>query len=1385
MARHLLAFGTELYQKGWDRLEQVPAELDAIVRLFTDFGYTEQLTELRHDPETEPLRIGLETWVRDEARSPDDIVVVYYTGHGFTEGGVHYLATASTPVHSAVTALRSDDFVVMLGTSSPLRRVLVILDVCHAEAGARDATDLAQRVAAFRTKPRPGEGFWVLAVSRTQEEAQQGAFACALSDAVAELKGGTGNSQEYLDLLSLIGLVNKRLPARQQAGYMPAYMETGVPPFLPNRDFSPEALSGEDLEAAARGLHVRELEPHWDPKSRGVDVARQAGSYFTGRNAAVDAVLTWLENPGEHPACVVTGQPGAGKSAVLGHILFLAHPGLREDGGAPAASGPLSGALLARGKTHVAVREELASDLAVVARDGRELGEALARRGEDVTLLIDALDEADGTEALIQEVLGPLIVAAEGRVRLLLGTRRDALANLPFDYRLIDLDSPAFYRREDIADYVTAILLDRSSKSPYRDAPDAAHAAAKLVADRAKGSFLIARVAARTLVRSARPLSDAEIAAASRVWNEVGRAFDHDLARYAEDERRVRDLLLPLAFARGAGLPWETLWAPLASALSDSAYDDEDVRWLHAHAGAYVVEATYEAGTVYRLVHQELAKHLRTDVDERDAENRIVDTLLEHVPTARSGRRNWFATHPYLRRHLPRHAALAGRLDELLEDPGFLVAAEPLALTRAALEATTERGAAAAAVHRLAIEQLAGRSWPERTAALALAARLRDATWLADAADALLPDLPWRALWADWQGHDPHQVLTRMPAAVSALAGFWSREGRPLVAAADLAGTLRVIDVEHPHVVAALALGASVWCLGVADVDGHRLLLAGTFDGRLHVIRTDRWQASVLQAHDNAVAAVTAGVLDGGPVVVTGESGLGGGAALRLWAPRGPDAADWTALTPAMTAFGGSVRRLHMVELDGRTVIVAAGDPLDDPEEAGGMVRLIDPRTGERVDSLDITGVRVGSIATDLDATGTLVTRTYMRGLDDRLSLWDLPTRTETAVSGCAHASGMSVARAVVAGRAVIAVPSGQAFELRDAQTLEPLSGWRPVMVPGVRVLCGAPDGRHLVTGGEDGAVRLWDLGWRQTTAGAGVRGRGPRLVATARPEREPLAVTTGPDAHEVRGLRDGRRRCLLPAGRVDAIAAAGNHVFLARSDDVHKHTLDGVERAVFRLGDPPHGVQVQVVGRGAVQAMAAGNESLLAVSCWDFTVRLIDGDTGEPVGPPLRQGFYDDKVMYGLAFAAVQGRPALIAGGASGDLIAWTLDDRSRSELPGGSNGYIHALAVARGSAGDVLFRGGDDGRLVAVDLSSLTVTPRERAHQGDVTAVCVSGAQVVTGGDDGFLRVWDLTLEPQAEIALDAEVTGLAAGDGIVLAGTMAGVVAIDLHPAPAVLR
>jgi hypothetical protein len=100
----------------------------------------------------------------------------------------------------------------------------------------------------------------------------------------------------------------------------------------------------------------------------------------------------------------------------------------------------------------------------------------------------------------------------------------------------------------------------------------------------------------------------------------------------AATPQRARGLLTPLAFALGAGLPWEDLWAALASELAATAYTDEDLVWLRRTAGSYVVEAAEAGGSVYRLYHEALAEHLRHGHDPGRVHAATAGFLTAHTP---------------------------------------------------------------------------------------------------------------------------------------------------------------------------------------------------------------------------------------------------------------------------------------------------------------------------------------------------------------------------------------------------------------------------------------------------------------------------------------------------------------------------------------------------------------------------------------------------------------------------------------------------------------------------------------------------------------------------------------------------------------------------------
>ena len=113
------------------------------------------------------------------------------------------------------------------------------------------------------------------------------------------------------------------------------------------------------------------------------------------------------------------------------------------------------------------------------------------------------------------------------------------------------------------------------------------------VADAAGRSFLVALITARSLALTPELVDPTDPDWRRRLPATAADAMREDLNRRLADQAdRARDLLLPLAYAHGSGLPWEDIWPSLARALSNQPYTSDDLEWLVDHAGYYVTEAT-------------------------------------------------------------------------------------------------------------------------------------------------------------------------------------------------------------------------------------------------------------------------------------------------------------------------------------------------------------------------------------------------------------------------------------------------------------------------------------------------------------------------------------------------------------------------------------------------------------------------------------------------------------------------------------------------------------------------------------------------------------------------------------------------------------------------
>jgi hypothetical protein len=877
--RFLIATAVTRYPKepAWDRPELAGARTAVIGLFASTFGY-QHVSDLGLDPTREQLTGELRGFCRAPERTADDLVVVYVAGHGEVledTGFEHVLLTSDTDPGDVHDALLTVDLARKMLADTRVRRVLLLLDTCYSGQGGNDA--LATALSRFTRAwgKQAGSGFVVVTSAQPSQQAEAGAFPSLLSRAVHR-QSTAGHAPPALDLGVLVQAMNddETRPGHQRIGWATVGLTGQIPAFLPNPRYD-KRLNGVDL-------YVQQI-AEWEAQAGRREVeyrkrflARAMGSHglagdwwFTGRHQALTEIARWLAAPApDVPALVVTAGPGSGKTAVLGLVASLADPERRRtvpvtalglpDGVLP-PPGSIDVTLYAGGLTTAEVLAGMAAAAQVTAATPGELAAGLAGRPRPFTALVDALDEAADPQDLVTRLLRPLLERGAGTVRLLLGTRPHLLGLLPASARQIRLD-------EDYADpaalraYTIRGLLDAAPGSRYLQAdPALVRAVAGQVAAAAGSSFLVARITSRTLAEDPRIPDPADTAWRKALPRVPGEAIRQDLDRLGADAQRARDLLRPLAYAEGQGLPWEDIWAALASRISGRSYTDEDILWLRKRAGSYIVEAADAGRSAYKLYHQAIAEHLREDTTDTDVHRAFVQVLTSRVPRAADGTRDWDRAHPYTLRNLATHAAAAGLIDGLVADMNYLTRAAPDTLLPALHAATSDDARLTGAIYRASAHIHRHLDPRARRQLLAVdAARYHAPTQL----NAARAGLEWQPRWATGSQVTTalHTTLTGHTSAVAAVA-CTTVGGRPVAVTGSLDGTVRVWDLAAGQLTATLTghtghTGA-VGAVACTTVDGRPVAVTGSRDHTVRVWDLAAGQlTATLTGHTSAVAAV-------------------------------------------------------------------------------------------------------------------------------------------------------------------------------------------------------------------------------------------------------------------------------------------------------------------------------------------------------------------------------------------------------------------------------------------------------------------------------------------------------------------------------------------------
>lgn len=1342
-------------------------------------GY-QQIDGLGLNPTREELRTGVRDFFRSPSIGANDLIAVYHSGHAEPGENELLLWTAdSDPEDPHGTMLPVSELMRGLIAGTRVERLLLMLDTCHAGQGALDALPRALRAFEAVGDRRDRPSLFVVTATRARGKSRPGAFASAFERAVESAATG-GSRPEALALDAVLKIVDRdtEKPAWQHVRWHAVNVPGGIPPFLRNprhESISTRIAKISRRQVTERRLREQELTEHFLTKARGAQISDDVAWRFIGRENVFRDITTWLTDDfPDSRARVVTGDPGSGKSAVLGRLYLLSLP---ERAGSVALRPGTKPTVPARGSIRVAIhaRNKTANQvlnalLAAAETSGDSLDDFI--RGlsdEPFAAIIDALDEAVDPSSLISELVRPLLdICANTGLRLLLGTRRHLLRDLGSRVATLDLDAE-YEDRKAVRDYVEALLMEAGAGSAQDS--DRVSKTASAIAEAAGRSFLVASIATQMVMGSDAPADPDDPQWRNSLPRHAADAMREDLeVRLKTDAQKARDLLLPLAYARGAGLPWEDIWAPLATLLSGRSYTDDDLLWLLQSAGSYVSEDLDDGRSVYRLHHAALAAYLRDGRETTSADDEFTAFFLDQVPRDREGDLDWERAHPYALRHLPEHAAAAHRLDEIVTDPRFLVTVDPEGLLPVLHTIERERGRQASHVYQLTADRLDSVNPEDAATALTVTASLARTRWLANAIVRQYPvlfDVPW----AHWYSASTHRRITGHAGPVMSVA-LRRFEGRTIAVTCGDDGTVRSWDVERGVPYGDVLVGHTGWVMSVAFSDSPDRLIAisGSSDGTIR-----RWDVIGGKQIGRSISSDAGWVMavacekSGSRNIVAGAYMDG---TVRLWdAERG---------TPIGEPFAGHEGRVTGVDLrwvNDRLVLATGG--------FDGTVRrwdvIANTAIGQPLVGHDggVNAVRFGTF------NGRVII--VSSSSDDTVRCWDFASGTPMGEAMVGHSDRVN---AVAVGRAdgtpIIVTGSDDGTVRRwslDSQdeAAPALTGHRE---PVNGVALGLVNGREAaVTTGDDGMVRCWDLA-EGTPIGDPLDGHsgGVNVIARAELDDRPIVVSGSDDGTVRLWDLDSGDPCGDPisghAGPVMALAIAepnDSPVLVSGGSDGTLRVVDLSSKKLIGTPLANDAGWVMTVALGY-----AGGHLIAAVgSIDDGSLRLWDLTSFSPYTDPLVG--HSGPVM-SVAITQHGDRPLAVSGSEDGTLRLWDLASSSAVGDPiKAHNGRVATVSISKLKGRPVAVSGGDDGTVKLWDIESRQpIGAALRTHNGAVNTTllgeCFGNPIVVSAGSDGVIHCNDIAERRASSVDMGSSVLGLdLAGRGRLLVAAQVGIACV----------